>query len=81
VELAGADQAVAEAVGRLFRRVEDAFQAVIEEGQRSGEIDAARDSRQLASLLLTSFIGMTVVARTADAERLHRIIDAVLTVI
>jgi TetR/AcrR family transcriptional repressor of nem operon len=80
-ELAGSDMSVADAVGRLFHRIESAFQAVIEEGQRSGEITAGRDPRQLASLLLTSFIGMTVVAKTADAERLHRVVDAVMAVL
>jgi TetR/AcrR family transcriptional repressor of nem operon len=80
-ELAGSDKAVADAVGRLFSRIESAFQAVIEEGQRRGEIAAGRDSRQLASLLLTSFVGMTVVAKTADAERLHRVVDAVMAVL
>src|SRR5262249_19131164 len=54
VELADDDTVVADAVGRLFSRVESAFQAVIEEGQRAGEIAAGRDPRQLASLLLTS---------------------------
>lgn len=81
VELAGADTAVAEAVGRLFRRVESAFQAVLEEGQRGGEIAVGRDPRQLASLLLASFVGMTVVARTADGERLQRVVDAVMAVL
>jgi TetR/AcrR family transcriptional repressor of nem operon len=77
VELTGTDEAVV----RLFGRIEDAFQAVIEEGQRAGEITPGRDSRQLASLLLASFIGMTVVARTADRERLLRIVDAAMAVL
>ncbi|MFC5002669.1 TetR/AcrR family transcriptional regulator [Dactylosporangium cerinum] len=78
VELAGCDEVAAEVVGRLFDRIEAAFQAVIEEGQRSGEITAGRDSRQLASLILASFIGMSVLAKTTDAQRLRRTIDAVM---
>jgi TetR/AcrR family transcriptional repressor of nem operon len=81
VELAGSDEAAAEVVGRLFDRIEAAFQAVIEEGQRSGEIAAGRDARQLASLILTSFIGMSVLAKTADTQRLRRTVDAVLAVL
>jgi TetR/AcrR family transcriptional repressor of nem operon len=78
VELAGSDQVAADAVRRLFERVENAFRAVIEEGQRSGEITADRDCRQTASLLLASFIGMSVLAKTMDADRLQRVIDAVI---
>ncbi|GAB3835946.1 TetR family transcriptional regulator C-terminal domain-containing protein [Dactylosporangium cerinum] len=78
MELAGCDEVAAEVVGRLFDRIEAAFQAVIEEGQRSGEITAGRDSRQLASLILASFIGMSVLAKTTDAQRLRRTIDAVM---
>jgi TetR/AcrR family transcriptional regulator, transcriptional repressor for nem operon len=81
VELAGSDKSAADAVGRLFERIEGAFQAVIEEGQRSGEIVAGRDSRQLASLLLTSFIGMSILAKNTDAERLQRVVDAVMALL
>jgi TetR/AcrR family transcriptional regulator, transcriptional repressor for nem operon len=81
VELAGSDKAAADVVGRLFERIESAFQAVIEEGQRTGEITAGRDPRQSASLLLASFIGMSVLAKTGDVERLRRVIDAVMAVL
>lgn len=80
-ELGGTDPAAAFAVGRLFGRIEDAFRAVIQEGQRNGEISTDRDSRQLASLLLTSFIGMVVMAKTADTKRVNRAIDAVLALL
>jgi TetR/AcrR family transcriptional repressor of nem operon len=81
VEVAGSDDAAADAVRRLFKRIEGAFQAVIEEGQRSGEVTAGRDPRQMASLLLTSFIGMSILAKTMDAERLQRVVDAVMAVL
>ena len=81
VELAGSDKAAANTVGRLFERIEDAFRLVIEEGQRSGEITAGCDSRQLASLLLSSFIGMSVLAKTMDAQRLQRVVDAVMAIL
>jgi TetR/AcrR family transcriptional repressor of nem operon len=81
VELAGLDKAVADAVRRLFTRVENAFQLVIEEGQRSGEIVTDHDPGQLASLMLSAFIGMAVVAKLTDVERLRRIIDAVMAIV
>lgn len=79
-ELAGVDAAAAKIVRGVFDRMESAFQAAIEEGQRGGEIDADRDSREVASLLLNATIGMSVVAKTADSpDRLLRVVDAVLT--
>jgi TetR/AcrR family transcriptional regulator, transcriptional repressor for nem operon len=81
VELAGSDEAAADAVTGMFHRLEDEFQAVISEGQRSAEIAADRDARELASLLLASFVGMSVLAKTRDAERLHRIVDALMAVL
>lgn len=81
VELAGSDEAAAGAVARLFDRIEDAFQGVIEEGQRAGEIATGRAPRQVASLLLASFIGMSVLAKTGDQERLRQIVDAVMALL
>jgi TetR/AcrR family transcriptional repressor of nem operon len=78
-ELAGVDDTAIEVVGAVFDGMERAFQAAIQEGQRGGEIDAARDSRQIASLLLTTAIGMSVVAKTAEGpQRLRRVVDAVM---
>ncbi|MEV0426584.1 TetR/AcrR family transcriptional regulator [Micromonospora sp. NPDC050495] len=81
VELAGSDEAASDAVRRLFERIEGAFRAAIEEGQRSGEIAADRASRDVASLLLTAFIGMSVLAKNRDAERLRRVVDAVMALL
>jgi len=62
--------------------MEGALQATIEEGQRSGEIGADRDARDLASLLLTTIIGMTVIAKARDqAERSQRAIRAVMSLV
>ncbi|WP_248961490.1 TetR/AcrR family transcriptional regulator [Sphaerisporangium perillae] len=78
-EPAGADPALGEIVRSVFDRMEAAFQAAIEEGRRHGEIDADRDPREAASLLLSTAIGMSVVAKTADRpDRLRRVVDAVL---
>jgi TetR/AcrR family transcriptional repressor of nem operon len=79
-ELAGVDQTATEVVRSVFDRIENAFQATIEGGQRSGEIDATRDSRELASLLLNTVVGMSVMVKTADGpDRLRRVVDAVIT--
>ena len=78
-ELAGVDETATEIVRGVFDRMESAFQAAIEEGQRGGEIDPDRDSREAASLLLNATIGMRVVAKTADGpDRLRRVVDAVI---
>ncbi|MEU8893476.1 TetR/AcrR family transcriptional regulator [Streptomyces sp. NPDC048442] len=78
-ELAGADQLATELVRRMFDRTESAFQAVIEEGQRSGEIDPGRDAAALGSMLLGILVGSRVLARVAEGpERLARVIDATI---
>ncbi|MEV6927219.1 TetR/AcrR family transcriptional regulator [Dactylosporangium sp. NPDC051485] len=79
-ELTG-DPVAAALVDRMFGRVEDAFRVAIEDGQRSGEFAAGRDPGQLATLLLSSFIGMVVVAKTGATERTRRAADAVLAIL
>ncbi|MFI0979702.1 TetR/AcrR family transcriptional regulator [Streptomyces sp. NPDC021093] len=78
-ELAGTDQAAAELVRRMFDRTESAFQAMVEEGQRAGEIDPGRDAAALGSMLLDILVGSRVLARIAEGpERLARVIDATI---
>jgi TetR/AcrR family transcriptional repressor of nem operon len=78
-ELGGLDDAVTEIVRSVFDRMERALQATIEEGQRTGEIDMDRDAREIASLLLTTIVGMAVVAKTADRSgRLRRVVSAII---
>jgi TetR/AcrR family transcriptional repressor of nem operon len=78
-ELAGVDETATAVVRSVFDRMERAFQDAVEEGQRGGEIDAARDPREIASLLLNTVIGMAVVAKTAQGpDRLRRVVDAVI---
>jgi TetR/AcrR family transcriptional repressor of nem operon len=78
-ELGGVDMVATDVVRGVFDRMESAFQGAVEEGQRSGEIDASRDPREVASLLLSSAVGMSVVAKTADGpRRLRRVVDAVM---
>jgi TetR/AcrR family transcriptional regulator, transcriptional repressor for nem operon len=76
-ELAGTDEAATELVRRLFDRTEDTFRALIEEGQRSGEIAPGRDPDAIGSLLLNTVVGLHLQARiTESPARLIRVIDA-----
>ncbi len=78
-ELAGADEGAAAQVLRSFERTESAFRAVLEEGRRTGELDADLDPAATASLLLATTVGIQLIARTATGpDRLHRIVDAAL---
>ncbi|MBD0747463.1 TetR/AcrR family transcriptional regulator [Streptomyces sp. CBMA152] len=78
-ELASSDPDAAAEVRRMFARTEDAFRAAIEEGQRAGEIAPDRDARALGALLLSTVVGMRVLAKTAEgADQLRRVVDGVL---
>ncbi|GAA2065219.1 TetR/AcrR family transcriptional regulator [Streptomyces albiaxialis] len=78
-ELASVDETAAELARRMLDRTESAFRALIEEGQRSGEIAPGRDPAALGSLLMNTVVGMRIVARVAEGpERLDRVIDATL---
>jgi|SRR5579884_425899 len=79
VELGGLDHSASEIVRSIFDRIERALQSTIEEGQRNGEIDVDRDAQDVASLLLTTIVGMAVMAKTADrGGRLRRVIAALI---
>src|SRR6266567_2038715 len=81
-ELGERDEAAAAIVRSVFERMERALQATIEEGQRNGELDADRNAKEIASLLLTSIIGMSVVAKTADRTgRSRRVVRAMMSLI
>ncbi|NUU26036.1 MAG: TetR/AcrR family transcriptional regulator [Streptomycetaceae bacterium] len=76
-ELATSDDGAAETVRRMFARSESAYRVAIEDAQRAGEIDAAKDPRALAGLLLATAIGLRVMAKVADGpDELLRIADA-----
>ncbi|MEU7638625.1 TetR/AcrR family transcriptional regulator [Streptomyces sp. NPDC059101] len=78
-ELAGADETATELVRRMFDRTEQAFRALIEEGQRAGEIAPGRDARAMGSMLLSTVVGLRLLARVAEGpERLSMVIDATI---
>ena len=81
-ELGETDEAAATIVRGVFERMERALQATIEEGQRNGELDADCSAKEIASLMLTTIIGMSVVAKTADRTgRLRRVVRAMMSLI
>ena len=79
VEFGCGDEAVANQVLGLFARTESAFQALIERGQRDGDIRPELDARAVASMLLNTITGMHVLARIEPgSDRLLRVVDATL---
>jgi len=74
-ELAQQDASVAELGRSLFTAIEEAFRDAVERGQRSGELGPG-DPSAAASALLTTVIGVSVLARAgSDQESLNRLID------
>jgi TetR/AcrR family transcriptional repressor of nem operon len=57
VVVARTDEVATDLVRCVFERNESAFRAVIEEGQRSGEISPGRDSAGLAAMLQNTVMG------------------------
>jgi TetR/AcrR family transcriptional regulator, transcriptional repressor for nem operon len=78
-ELARTDQEATDLARRMLDITENAFRALIAEGQRAGEISPERDPAALASLLMNTVVGMRVVARVSEeSDRLTRVIDATI---
>lgn len=78
-ELASSDPQANELVSRMFDRTEQAFRAVIDEGQRTGEISSERNAQAIGSLMLNTVVGLQLLSKTANGpDRLARVIDALL---
>ncbi|MER7343248.1 TetR/AcrR family transcriptional regulator [Streptomyces sp. NPDC000075] len=76
-ELAAADEVASELVRRMFDRTEEALRALVEEGRRSGEIPAERNARAVGSMLLSTAVGLRLLARVAEGpERLALVVEA-----
>jgi TetR/AcrR family transcriptional repressor of nem operon len=63
LEVAPHDAAIAEVVAARLSELEGFFRRCAIAGQRDGSIDATRDASDLARLLLTTVIGLRVLAR------------------
>ena len=82
VELAPHDAEVGTRISRYVRLLEDAFERTVRRGQTAGEIDARRDPRKLARSLVSSSLGLRVLARTGtDRRTLEDAADAALWVL
>lgn len=81
-EIGQADAQTAAHVQRMFDRTEAAFEAAVVEGQSNGELARSADPKAIASLLLTTVVGMQVMVKSSpDTDRLHRVVDALLATI
>ncbi len=79
VEFGRIDEEVTAGVLDLFGRTEAAFRALIERGQRDGDIRRDLDAAASASMLLSTATGLHVLARVESGpERLRRVVDATL---
>jgi TetR/AcrR family transcriptional repressor of nem operon len=63
LEVAPHDAAIAEVVAARLSELEAFFRRCVVAGQRDGSIDVERDASDLARLLLTTVIGLRVLAR------------------
>ncbi|TDE10624.1 TetR/AcrR family transcriptional regulator [Jiangella asiatica] len=79
VEIGGADAVVADLTRADFDAIVDTMRALIERGQRTGELAPGRDAEALARLVHGALTGIHVVGRVAqDRERLSDIVDALI---
>ena len=82
VELAPHDAAVGARISRYVRLLEDAFERTVRHGQAMGEIDPRRNPRTLARSLVSSSLGLRVLAKMgADRSTLEDAADAALWVL
>ena len=77
-ELGRRDPVATKIVRRTFERMESVLEATLVEGQKTGELDRALDPEAVASLLLATLVGITVLAKVeSPAARTRRIAQAV----
>jgi len=73
-ELGRRDPAATKIVRGTFERMEDVLEATLVEGQKRGELDGALDPKAVASLLLATLIGITVLSKVdSSSARAKRI--------
>ncbi|MEV0787918.1 TetR/AcrR family transcriptional regulator [Kribbella sp. NPDC050459] len=78
-ELGTSTPEVAEVSKELFSRIEDRFEAAIERGRVSGELQADTEPRDAAGALLAAVIGTNVLTKTGRGPgHLSRLLDAAL---
>jgi TetR/AcrR family transcriptional regulator, transcriptional repressor for nem operon len=79
VEIGPADREVAGLAKRDFDDLVGMFRALVERGQRDGEIDPGRDPLALARLIHGTLTAIHVIGRVAeDRDRLTDLVDALV---
>jgi TetR/AcrR family transcriptional repressor of nem operon len=82
-ELGRHDPAAATIVRGTFERMESVLEATVVEGQKRGELDSDLEPQAVASLLLATLIGITVLAKVdrpaARGKRIARALAALLS--
>jgi TetR/AcrR family transcriptional repressor of nem operon len=78
LELGGRDEAATKAVHRMTQRSIELLAARIEQGKRDGDVAAEVDAKAQAHVLMTTILGLRVMAKTFDGPTLHRVIDTAL---
>lgn len=82
VEFGRLDEAVATQVRGLFDQVEGVFEALVDRGQREGDIRSDIDAKALASMLLNTVTGLQVLSRLEPGpDRLNRVVDTALALL
>lgn len=77
-ELGRSDPAAMKIVRSTFERMESVLEETLAEGQERGELDDALDAKAVASLLLATLVGITVLAKVeGPSARTKRIAMAV----
>jgi TetR/AcrR family transcriptional repressor of nem operon len=77
-EIGRSDPAAMKIVRSTFERMESALEETLVEGQERGELDDALDAKAIASLLLATIVGITVLAKIdGPSARTRRIAQAV----
>ncbi len=77
-EFSGQDAEITRAVRTMQEHTMSALAERIERGRREGDVGPEVDPRTTAEFLMNTIVGLRVMARTSDAETLHRIIDTAL---
>ena len=77
-ELGRADPVASRIVRSTFERMESVLEQTLADGKERGELDDALDPKAVASLLLATLVGITVLAKVDDpSARTKRIAHAI----
>ncbi|MGW5514742.1 TetR/AcrR family transcriptional regulator [Nocardia africana] len=78
-EFSAQDPEITKAVRTMQENTMTALADRIDRGRRDGNVAQDVDPRAAAEFLMNTIVGLRVMAKTSDAESLHRIIDTALT--